>query len=179
MRRTALVLALLLVTAVAACSVEETMPEPSCEGRRRGSEIIVTQSVPTASLVPCFNGLPDGWDVTSVRVNQDGTRIGLDSDRAGEGAATLRFVDGCDPGLSIEVPSDKRGAASYSYVEQVVPSFRERLFYVFEGGCVIWEFDFDKEVSSTLAVELDESLDLVTRDFVNRNIAENFIDEEV
>ncbi|MGI9594615.1 MAG: hypothetical protein ACR2QK_00565 [Acidimicrobiales bacterium] len=160
-----------------ACSVEETMPISDC--RSGGSAFIVAQSVSTAELIPCFDPLPDGWEVDTVQINQDGTVMKLDSDRAGLGSAQLHFTEICDPGEAVPVPSEQEGAEAFEFVEQLTPGFRAERYYLFPGGCVRWEFDFATGVSATHSVELQERLTLFTRQFLNASMAENFIAEEL
>jgi hypothetical protein len=167
------------------CSVEDSLPIPSCVDG--GSAFIVAQSVPTGDLIPCFDPLPTGWEVESVKINQDGTVIRLDSDRAGEGAAGLHYADACDTGEAVPVPSDHDGADRFDNVETGEPgdsgSLRGQRYYVFSGGCVWWDFDFvgadDSVVLFSLSLELGNTLSLVTRDWLNESIRENFIDEEL
>jgi hypothetical protein len=160
-----------------ACSVERALPPPLCLGG--GSELIVAQSVPTATLVPCLGPLPHGWEVDTVRVDQDGSVVRLDSDRAGTDAARLVFSRHCDITDAVLVPSDQSGVPAYEAIGRIQPGFLGARTYVFEGGCVRWEFDFDPNVSTTLAIDLQTRLTLVPRSEINRSIRENFIDEEL
>ena len=179
----AIVVALALFTA--GCSVEDSLDAPDCV--RGGSAIIVAQSVPTADLIPCLGPLPTGWEVDTVKIDQDGTVIRLDSDRAGEGAAGLHYADTCDTGDAVPVPSGQDDADRFDNVETGEPgdsgSLRGQRYYVFSGGCVWWEFDFvgadDSVVLFSLSLELGNTLSLVTRDWLNESIRENFIDEEL
>jgi hypothetical protein len=164
------------VLALAACSVEQTLPAPTCNG---GSGLIVAQSVPTAQLIPCFAELPDGWSFETVKVNQDGTFIRLDSDRAGEAAATLRFTETCDIRAAAAQPSRFDDRQFFEMTERIEPSFRARSYIVFDGGCVTWRFDFDRGTSATESLGLEATLDFITRKALNDNIRETFIDEEI
>lgn len=172
---------LALVTAVAllvtGCSVETALPVPDCF--QGGSSLIVAQSVPTADFVPCFLSMPPGWERDTVKIDENGTRVRLDSDRAGSNAAVLHYVPTCDFSAAVAVPSDQDGADRYDNVERVEPGFRAKRYYVFTGGCIWWEFDFDDGASASLSIELGDALALWTRDAVNQNIRESFIDEEL
>ncbi|MDH3295602.1 MAG: hypothetical protein OER95_14885 [Acidimicrobiia bacterium] len=172
-----LALILVLGPLAVACSMEETLPPPRCAGG--GSELIVAQSVPTAELVPCLGILPDGWTVDRVRVDQDGSLVRLDSDRAGFGAARLLFRRQCDTADAVPVPTDQNEAVAYEAIGRIRPGFLGRRIYVFDGGCVVWEFDFDPDASATLAIDLQARLTLVPRSEINQSIRENFIDEEL
>jgi hypothetical protein len=175
----ALALGALAVGALAlgACATEEVLPAPSCsEG---GSVLIVAQSVPTAQQIPCLGPLPEGWNVASVRVDQDGTTIRFDSDRAGRAAAVLRLADACDVSLAVPATSDQPPAARFDDIEQLVPRFRGVRYYVFPGGCVWWTFAFAEGASATETVAIGEALTLYSRATLNENVHKTFIDEDV
>ncbi len=167
----------ILLGSLGACSLEEAVPVPYCEGSDSG--LIVAQSVPTADLVPCLTALPAGWDADAVNINQDGTVVLMDSDRAGLGSARLHYGATCDIGEAVSVPSDQDGAEAFEYIEQVDPGFRARRYYTFSGGCVWWVFEFDAGASATHSIELQDQLVLISRQIVNENVRQNFIDEEL
>jgi hypothetical protein len=173
--RAAVVVALL--AGLVGCSVEETLPPP--DSFSAGSGLIVAQSVPDAVLVPCLRQLPAGWEVGTVQIDQSGTRVRLDNDRAGSGAAVLHFTSGCELGDAVAVPSDQPGANRSELVERVTPGFRSDRFYTFAGGCVRWRFDFDDGAPAGISVELDNALGLVPRFEINDLLRETFIDEEL
>jgi hypothetical protein len=166
------------VTAAATgCSVEQTLPPPDCE--EGGTGLIVAQSVPTASQIPCLLTLPTGWSVTRVKVNENHSEVVFNSDRAGDDAATMRLDDGCDVRHTVSAPSDLPAADRYDYVERLQPSFRGERYYVFPGGCVWWRFAFDSGASATEAVAITEALLLVSREDLQRNVRDSFIDEDI
>lgn len=176
-RRTALLACLVLALGGTACAVDEAMPIPYCD--REGSGLVVAQSVPGAELVPCLDPPPTGWQVTRVHVDQSGTRVHLDSDRAGEGAAVLRFAADCDRGEAVPVPTDIQDTERFEFIETVDPAFRAQRYYTFPGGCISWEFDFDRTASAALSIELGGSLRIIARDVINENVARDFVDEEL
>lgn len=168
--------AMIGLAVLTACSPRDAMDPPRCDN---GALLVAAQSVPTAELIPCFTGLPDGWSVSTVQVDQDGTVVRLDSDRAGATAATLRFVERCEPGRAVSVPSDLEGAERFDDIERLEPGFRARTFYVYDGGCVTWRFDFDSGASATESVAIEGAVTLVSRDDLNANVRDTFIDEEL
>jgi hypothetical protein len=173
--RSALVVAFLMVAA--SCSIEDQQGAPRCADGNTSA--IAIQSVPTAELVPCFDPLPDGWSVDDVKIDQDGTVIRFDSDRAGDDAAIFHYAETCEPGDAAFVPSEHDGADRYEFIERVDPGFRSQRYYTFEGGCMWWEFDFDNDATAALSIELGDRLVVVTRDAVNESIRESFIDEDL
>lgn len=162
---------------MAGCAMEEVLPEPSCVDG--GTVFLAAQSVPTAELVPCFDPLPAGWGVGWVSIDQDGTGIGFDSDRAGERAAVFRFLESCDVGEAVSAPSEFDHTERYEFIERVDPSFVAERFYVFDGGCAWWQFEFDEGATAALAVELGDRLTLVSRSELDRSVRESFIDVEM
>ena len=62
---------------------------------------------------------------------------------------------------------------------ELEPGFREQRYYVFDGGCVWWEFDFDDGVSATLAVELGDRLELISREQLSQNVSEDFMEVDL
>lgn len=162
---------------VAGCSVEESLPPPTCAGG--GSHLIVAQSVPSATQVPCLDSVPEGWTVASVSVNQDRTIISFDSDRAGLGAARLRLDPSCDVDAAVSATSDQDSAERFDHVQQLAPGFRANRFYRFDGGCVTWLFDFDDDASATEAVALGNALRLIPRQVLNEQLRDSFVDAEL
>jgi hypothetical protein len=164
-----------LIAIVTGCSIEQTMPAPSCASG--GSNLIVAQSVPSASRVPCLETLPDGWSVTSVSVNQDRSIITLDSDRAGAGAATLRLVPACDVSAAVPATSEYSESERFEHIKQLAPGFTASRFYRFAGGCVTWDFQFDDDASATEAVALGEALRLIPRRELGDLLSESLVEE--
>ena len=175
--RYAAVAAVLAVVGLAGCSVEQTLPPPYCESS--GSGLIVAQSVPGSTQVPCLSDLPAGWSFATVRVNEHHSTVTMDSDRAGDAAAVLRFEDSCDVSGAVSAPSELIPAERFDEIEQVRPAFQAKRYYVFEGGCVYWTFAFNSGVSATESVAIGDTLALVARTDLQRSISESFLDEEI
>jgi hypothetical protein len=140
--------------------------------------LIATQSVPTAQLVPCFNDLPDGWSFASVVINQSGTVVRLDSDRAGDDAATFRFEDACDSADGVSRPHPREDVEQTESIERLQP-FRARIYQRFDGGCVTWIFDFDRGAPATETVAVEEVVEFWTRSDLNDIVRDTFIDEDI
>lgn len=160
-----------------ACSVENSQPMPACS--TGGTANIGAQSVPTAALVPCLDPLPAGWEADYVRIDQDGMVVRFDSDRAGDDAAIFHYTATCDIGNAVSSPSEQEGADRFEEVERIEPGFRARRYYVFDGGCIWWEFDFDPGATAALAIDLGDRLQTITRDDLNDIVRESFIDVEL
>jgi hypothetical protein len=113
---------------------------PSCG--RTDLMILVAQSVPTATRVPCIDALPAGWGIDPTTVDDGETRFTLDSDRAGDNAVEVRLLprSGCRTAGTTEVPSDEAGARRFEDVRRLRPSLLATRTYLFPGGCVTYRF---------------------------------------
>ena len=127
--------------------------------------ILIAQSVPEASAVPCVTGLPAGWTVGGVRVRLGESRFWLDSDRAGDHAVeiSLRATTECDVSMATEVPSDEPGLRRFERIEQPSPDLRATRTYLADGMCVTYVFDLDGDVDASTALALDAALSLQPR----------------
>ena len=65
---------------------------------------------------------------------------------------------------AVPVASDEPGIARYERPERLPPDLRATRTYMFDGGCVTYQFAFDGPASATLTVEIDEALSFVSRD---------------
>lgn len=177
-RRLGRVLAGIALVVGTGCSVSETLGAPHCDASA-SSALISGQSVPTASLVACFDTLPTGWEVATVDIGHEGTTVVFDSDRAGMSAARYRFTKSCDIGDATQTSTEFERTTRYEWILEVAPRFRGNRYYRFDGGCVTWEFDFDADAPAAMAVELGNSLQFIDRDAVNRNLRDTFVDADL
>ncbi len=171
-------LVVIIVLGVTSCSVQEALRSPTCD-ESSSSVLISAQSVPTAEFVVCFEPLPAGWEVTNVDIDQAGTFITFDSDRAGGAAARFRYEESCDTGEATETPTEFERTTRHEWIVGVEHGFQAHRYYRFEGGCVTWSFDFDADTPAAMAVELGNTLQLIDRDELNAGFRESFIDEDL
>lgn len=162
-----------------ACSVSETLPLPSCS-TDSSTVLISAQSVPSAAYLVCFETLPNGWEVGEVDIGHDGTHVVFHSDRAGASAARFHFEAACsDLGVATSTPTDYDQTTRFEWIIDVDPGFRANRYYRFDGGCVTWQFDFDRDAPAALSVELGNTLRFVDRETVNADFRANFVDEDL
>ena len=127
--------------------------------------VLMAQSVPSATSVPCVAALPAGWEVGAVNVRQDLSRFWLNSDVGGTHAVEVRLVPpaDCATAGATEVPSDQVGMHRLEDPEQLPPDLRSTRFYVFDGGCVTYRFAFDGEASASLMFDAETALSFQPR----------------
>jgi hypothetical protein len=150
---------LVLVAAVPACGTDE-QTLPRCRPDRRLG--LVAQSVPGAAYVPCIDELPAGWSVASVTIDHTGTRYGLRSDRA-DRTVRVTLSDGCEHGDATAIRPRDEGVRTYQALDRISPTYAGRILDVFPGGCVTYEFDFDRGPHIALLDDLQRAVDLYSR----------------
>jgi hypothetical protein len=138
------------VTGKPACGTENVM-------------ILMAQSVPSATSLPCIAALPTGWSLGDVHIARNRSTFTLDSDRGGGDAvrASLLPRDECEIRGATRVPSDEVRARRYERIRRLPPRLDTTRTYLFEGGCITYQFSFDRlegAVSSTLVFEADAAL---------------------
>ena len=127
------------------------------------SMILSAQAVPSAALLPCIAALPAGWSIDGVDIASGKASFGLDSDRAGERAATITLAAACDTTGARQIPSDQPGTRRFERPLSLVPQFSDLRFYTFPGGCVSYEFRFAPGASPVLAGTASSAVDFVPR----------------
>jgi tRNA A-37 threonylcarbamoyl transferase component Bud32 len=132
--------------------------EPAC-----GTDevmVLMAQSVPEATAIPCISALPTGWTVGGVRVNRGESRFWLDSDQAGERAVevSVRQRAACAVDGGIEVQTDEPGMRRFEEVEQLPPELRSTRTYITDDLCVTYRFEFEGDVDTATTVVLDAAL---------------------
>ena len=122
--------------------------------------VLIAQSVPSATSVPCIASLPAGWSVGVVTVESDKTRYSLNSAVAGSRAVEVSLLppSKCSIEDSTEVPSDEAGMRRFERPQQLPPGLKVTRIYLFEGGCVTYEFAFEGDASTALVFEADQAL---------------------
>ena len=143
--RTAALLALLAGGFLAGCAGNSTAitDQPLCRsGSGLGNGVILmAQSVPSASWIPCVRtALPLGWSFHHLVARNGAATFWLDSDRDGVQAVEVRLEATCDTAGATEIPSDREGMRRFERVGQVDPTFVGHRYYLFAGGCLTFGF---------------------------------------
>jgi hypothetical protein len=134
---------------LAGCAGESTAitTPPLCSSGDDGAGngvILMAQSVPTATWVPCISAaLPLGWEFHHLDARNGVARFWLDSDRDGEQAVEVRLEASCDTKGATEVPTDREGMRRLERVERMSPAYAGERHYLFDGGCLTVAFSLD------------------------------------
>jgi hypothetical protein len=141
-------LAFLVATGAAGCSgpTSGSPALPACaegdEGGAANGVILMAQSVRTASWVPCLEtAIPLGWRFEYLDARNDQAVFRLSSDRDGQvQQIDVRLEGSCDTTGSTEIRSDREDMQRFERVAMTTPRFEGERYYVFDGGCIIFEF---------------------------------------
>ncbi len=151
-----------VIAAVPACSAGG--PAPGCDVVTN-QLVLEAQAVPSATLVPCVASLPPGWTVTGAEYASGTSILWLDSDRAGIRALGVRLTRTCDTTRAVEVTTAVPTAGVRVFEEPIAlpPAFQANRYETFLGGCVTYAFRFRSDAPATLALEVQQGLDLFPR----------------
>ena len=129
------------------------------------------QSVPTATKVPCIASYPAGWHFASLKVSNGESRFTLDSDRAGISAVRVSLLPRCDLEGATEIASDEPGTRRFERIISVVNDFKAVRSYAFDGGCITYRFDFDRQ-GRALVNEVSVAIGFIDRSAVAELVRE-------
>jgi hypothetical protein len=138
---------------------------PLCPNTDDSVFILLAQSVPSATELPCVSEFPAGWTFGGSEISRGLSRFWLDSDRGGIHAVEVSLLPTCDTeGADEQQPAaNEAGTRVFFRVDSLEPSFRGTRFLLFDGGCISYAFRFTNGASSTLAIEAIDSLSVLSR----------------
>jgi tRNA A-37 threonylcarbamoyl transferase component Bud32 len=127
--------------------------------------VLMAQAVPNAVSVPCIASLPAGWELSGVSIHQDEGRFWLSSDRGGSRAVDVRLrrPEACAVADAVPVPTDEVGTRRFEEPKRLPPELESTRYYLFEGGCVTYEFGFSGDMSASLMFDIDHALSFEPR----------------
>jgi hypothetical protein len=148
---------------------------PLCTSTDDGVFVLLAQSVPTATALPCVSEFPAGWTFGGSEISSGLSRFWLDSDRGGIHAVEVSLRRSCDTTSAVEErpAPDEAGTRVFIRLDSLEPSFTGVRFLLFDGGCVGYTFRFASGASSTLAIEAVEALSLLPRSTIVAQVRED------
>lgn len=164
-------LALPLVSIVlVSCGAGDSVT-PGCDDPGGRAIVLVAQSVPSATLLPCIESLPAGWEIGGADVRNSGTTFWLDSVVSGMHAVEVTLAETCETsGASEIVPAADEAGAQVLVLPTNLDPYEGRRFIVFEGGCVTYRYDFGSGTPATVALQIESSLSFLPRDAVSHAV---------
>jgi tRNA A-37 threonylcarbamoyl transferase component Bud32 len=125
---------------------------------------LLAQSVPSASLLPCVQFLPVGWEVAEVAVNDGRSVLTFDHDRAGDAALVVRLTAACAPSGAVEGPSPTSGVRHLQRTEsRTGGEFAATWYDLFPGGCVTSRLRLTTDPNGEFAAQAPQVFGFTTR----------------
>jgi tRNA A-37 threonylcarbamoyl transferase component Bud32 len=141
---------------------------PDCE--TSDQLLLMAQSVPTASQLPCLDALPPGWVFDTLRVRDGSSQFQLAYGTTEAPSVTVRLQRRCDTSGASEVPSDEDGTRRFESVRVVGDNYAGKRVYLFDGGCTVYDFSFFGPRGGTLTSELALGVSFYSRDALAENL---------
>lgn len=164
-------------TSLAGCSGSSPRAdEAMCQPENGAYPVLVAQSVPSATLLPCIQALAPGWSYGGSEVRDGLSRFWLNSDRAGFHAVEVSLTQGCSVEGLVNVTAASGELGVQVFFEPLTFSpFTADRYFVFAGGCVTYRYRFgDADQAPTLAFEVDKALT-----FVSRSLLVDLVEDEL
>ena len=152
--------AVVALSALASCSARAgDATEANCPIEEGELFVLMAQSVPSATLIPCIEALPAGWTYGGSDVSNTVARFWLDSDRGGYHAVEVSLEASCRITGAVDVTNSTSEGGVRVYVNEFdLHPFSANKYFVFPGGCVTYRYRFGPEAEATLALEADEAV---------------------
>jgi hypothetical protein len=166
------------LVALPGCSAQANLipmckEDPTDPGKVSPLIVLIAQSVPSATLVPCLEAVPTGWSFEDSDVERNQTRMWLSSSAIGNTPVELRFTAQCDTARASQLVAEDPGTNEYWEIDNPHP-FRGSLFVVFEGGCVQIIHSFAANAPGSLSLEADNAFSFVPRTVVAQAVQQEF-----
>jgi hypothetical protein len=121
--------------------------------------VLMAQSVPSATLIPCIESFPAGWSYGGSDVSNTVARFWLNSDRGGLHAVEVALAVSCRITGAVDVTNSTSEGGVRVYLDEFdLHPFTANKYFVFPGGCVTYRYRFGPEAEATLALEADEAV---------------------
>jgi hypothetical protein len=168
------VAAVMVLSALASCSGQAgDASEANCPIEDSELFVLMAQSVPSATLLPCIAALPAGWTYGGSDVDDDLARFWLDSDRGGIHAVEVSLAPSCRIEGAVDVTNSTTEGGVRVYLDEFdLHPFSANKYFVFLGGCVTYRYRFGPDAEPTLALEADEAVTFGPRTVLVRQVQE-------
>jgi hypothetical protein len=156
------------------CNAGGSAP-PGCNRSDDSAFMLMAQSVPSATQLPCLKELPVGWMVSGIQIRDGQTQIWLDSTIAGVHAVEVDLRATCDVTEAVPVPPAPDEVGMRSFVQpDLPPGFSGVRYLLFDGGCVAYRYRFTGDAPPTLALEAEEALSFLPRQTVVERVEADY-----
>ena len=168
MRRAAALVAVAAAVLAAGCSSAisdplQVLPCTPSEDRLDKRMVLMAQSVPTASAVPCLRAELDDWFLDDIDSWDGRTNIEF-SRLIDQVALEIDLTQTCDRGAARETATDQPGTRRFDDRIRTGSSYLDRRFYLLPGACMTYKFALTGTGVEAAAAEIAGAIGLVGRD---------------
>jgi hypothetical protein len=139
------------------------LPCTPAEDRLDKRMVLMAQSVPTASAVPCMRVALDDWFLDDLDSWDGRTRIEF-SRLIDDFALRIFLTRTCDHGGAEETATDQPGTRRFDERVRTGGSYRDRRFYLLPGACMAYEFALTGTGAEQAADDISRAIGLIGRD---------------
>ncbi|HKE52353.1 MAG TPA: hypothetical protein VKE25_12670 [Actinomycetes bacterium] len=163
-----------LVVALAGCSVDvDTSGMPGCAPPANGLNstlVLIAQSVPTASQLPCVRAVPVGWEFGDLRAGNGGAKFQLIASREQSQEVVVELRDECDVSGATKLSSQNPGIRRFERITESGSAYVGERYYVYEGGCTTYRFDLPGPDGGQTLNTVAGSLGFVSRQTLSQQV---------
>jgi hypothetical protein len=139
-----------------ACAAPENA-QPLCHNDP--PTVLMAESVPTATLIPCVRGVPGGWSFQSFEANDTVATFTMEQQEGG--VFTIEFRGSCQP-EGERVPEPEPAVQAYRSVQD--GGTRTVWTSTFTGGCSRAELTFPAAPPTSDVEDVRAALSFISRD---------------
>jgi hypothetical protein len=168
MSRVTLLVAVAAAVLATGCSASigdavRILPCTPAQDRLDKRMVLMAQSVPAASAVPCMRVALDDWLLDDLDSWEGGTRIEF-SRLIDEFALTIELARTCDRGGASETATDQPGTRRFDERIRTGGSYRDRRFYLLPGACMAYTFALTGTGAEQAADDISRAIGLISRE---------------
>jgi hypothetical protein len=126
--------------------------------------VLMAQSVPSATRLPCVKALPAGWHFGGLHVRRGRSTMWLNSEEGGQRGIEVALGprSSCDVSGATSVHSDEVGVTRFE--GSPTPGLGSTRTYLFPGGCITYRSALARGTSPSLLLQADEAISLEPRE---------------
>ena len=168
MRRVAVLVAVAAAVLAAGCSSAistplRVLPCTPSDDQLDKRMVLMAQSVPSASAVPCLRAELDNWFLDDVDSWDGRTNIEF-SRLIDQVALEIDLTPTCDRVGATETATDQPGTRRFDERIRTGSSYLDRRFYLLPGACMTYKFALTGTGTEAAAQEISGAIGLVSRD---------------
>ncbi|MGH8836251.1 MAG: hypothetical protein ACRDWG_14830 [Actinomycetes bacterium] len=164
----------LLAIGLSGCSMPtDPAGMPACEEPASGLNstlVLIAQSVPTASQLPCVRSVPVGWEYDGFRARNGGAQFQLIASREESQEIVVELRDECDLTGASRLPSQQPGIRRFERITATGSTYVGERYHVYEGGCTTYRFDIPGTTGRQTLNTVAASLGFVSRQTVSQQV---------